>query len=501
MTVLEISEEILSKLEQEQQETHIVKIDLITDAGINPRQVDIKYAEQIPLSVPAILLGIIKNDNELENKLIIIDGNHRLYSFMNVHNISKCYAKIKFYSNRMEAIIDAYKMNINHGKRLTDKEISDGIRKTLLFLKGNTKDNYIKLAKLLNISVSSMYEYIIWDKIERILGEEVGKMKANKMNILLKNNNKERQLTQEETLEKEKQLKKFWSLNKNLSVINIVKATRLCKSLGKIVDYERYTTNLALSTSNYNDGLEEESKRKLNTVEINIEETKIEQQKIIEVPKEENDIDIKKINPDDFYQKEIFSDNKPKEIIIDYDLKKDKDPVNFIKSQATTDNNTYGVIIDNEEKQEEILGIQEEKKIEVEDKKEDDNVYVYSPEENIEEGESIEIIQTKKPKNDIADIDISYKEPETKNNLVQVKGLVRKYTFDSVMENIFDELQENVLESKGILEETLEKELHNHRKEFEDSKNKYLAVIENCKVILNSMVKTIERANRDYKGE
>lgn len=321
MTVLEISEETLSKLEFEQEQTHLVKIDLITDAGINPRQVDIKYAEQIPLSVPAILLGVIKNDDELENKLIIIDGNHRLYSFMNVHNVAKCYAKIKFYTNRMEAIIDAYKMNMNHGKRLTDKEVSDGIRKTLLFLKGNTKDNYIKLAKLLNMSISSMYEYIIWDKIERILGEEVGKIKANKMNTLLKIENKNKdEITNEERLEKEEQLKKFWSLNKELSVVNITKATRLCKKLGTIVDYGKYKVEMALSTSDHNDGLEEDNKRKLNKVEISTEQP-LEKINIVEETKKEEDIDITKITPDDFYQKEIFEEKKPEEkVIIGCDL-------------------------------------------------------------------------------------------------------------------------------------------------------------------------------------
>ena len=86
-------------------DTHEVVVDCIVDAGINPREVDIKYAEQIPLSAPPIVLGIINNDEELKNKLIIIDGNHRMHSFLNVHCVDKVKANIKSYSNRAEAII------------------------------------------------------------------------------------------------------------------------------------------------------------------------------------------------------------------------------------------------------------------------------------------------------------------------------------------------------------------------------------------------------------
>ena len=115
-------------------EVYEVEIKSIVDAGINPREVDVKYAEQMSQYVPPILLGIVKNDEELKDSLIIIDGNHRLYSYMNVHCVNSIKAFINVYKTKADAIIDAYRFNINHGKRLSDKEIAFGIKKIAFYL-------------------------------------------------------------------------------------------------------------------------------------------------------------------------------------------------------------------------------------------------------------------------------------------------------------------------------------------------------------------------------
>ena len=401
-------------------EIYTVATDCIVDAGINPREIDIKYAEQIPLSAPPINLGVIKNDDELKDKLIIIDGNHRLHSVMNVHCVNSIKAYINIYNTRADAIIDAYRFNVNHGKRLSDKEIANGIKKIAVLLRGEDKDNgktYTELSKLLNMSLSSIYEYVAWDKVESVLGEKIDKLKAVKIFFILK---------EEDGVNK---LKKFWELNKNLSFRKIYEAAKFYKETGIIADYEQYKAQQAILDDDDDDGIEEET--------------------VI---------------------KPITLNNYDKQVVV-----KDED-----------------------DEFEEFHDVPEEQ-----EEKAEETGYNYIPKtEEVEEGRPVEVIKTAPKKvvetrNEVKEDTIE----ENEDGLVKVKGLVRKFSFDTVVGNIFDDLQEDILNANSLLQETLENYLHKNRDIFEKHKDEYLAILTNCYSILGKMEKVIKRANKDYKEE
>lgn len=391
-------------------EVFTVALDCIYDAGINPREVDIKYAEQIPLSAPPIVLGIVENDEELSGKLVIVDGNHRMYSFLNVHGVDKIFANVKKYKSRGAAIIDAYRYNLNHGRRLSDKEIAKGIRKTILFLKSEDMDNtYRELARMLNISITSFYEYLRWDKIEKVIGEETDKIKANKLFFMLKE------------IDGENLIRKFWELNKNLPVRKFVDALRLYKAEGKVVDYEHYVVKKALEKEDEDDGLGEEEIIKPRSAFEEPEETDTEE---------------------------------------DYD----EEEVDDIESEETV----------------------EPVKEKSENTEEEDYHYQYTQNnQKIDEGRTVEI-----PK---------MKVEEKNEKLVQMPGMVRPLAFDTVMNNIIGELRDNVITSSSILEETLQKSLHNNRDIFEKHEEEYLKSFDNIISIIMKMRKSIERANKDKR--
>lgn len=417
--------EFINNLNEE--EIYNVEIDSIVDAGINPREVDVKYAEQIPQSAPPILLGIIKDDNELKNSLIIIDGNHRLYSYMNVHEQEYIPAKIKYYNKRGEAIIDAYKLNMLHGRRLTDKQIYIGIRKTLEFLKGEDTDKtYKELCELLNLSKSGLYEYQIWIKISKMLKCDIDKTKSNKLNVLLK-----------DTEDGEKNLKLFWELNKNLSTRGINDAIKYFRETGKIVDWDKHKATAIIFNDDEDDGLIEKEKKLTKIGEV--------QQAVKEMTyQDENDSE----------------DDDEEEFEID----------NVIEEENPTENN--------------ITEYNDEETVEeLNDNDYNINKFV-SNNKPIEEGRKIETGKLKEKKDD---------------HLVSVPGLVRKYSFETVMNNVFEELTEGVITSQNSLNEVLEKHLHDNRQIFESKKEEYIRALDNIDYILKKMRKTIEKANKDFK--
>lgn len=415
---LENLSEMISKFDPE--EVYDVEIKSIIDAGINPREVDVKYAEQIPQSAPPILLGVIENDDELKDLLIIIDGNHRLYSYINIHDQKYIPAKIKRYKERGAAIVDAYKCNISHGKRLTDKEVAEGIKKTIQFLKGeNNERTYKELTAMLNISKSGFYEYVTWDKVNKILKTDIDKIKANKLNIFLR-----------DPVHGEDNLKLFWELNKNLNTLNIKNAIKHYKETGEIVDYEKYKVQQALLTDDEDDGLEE---------------------KITSIQKPE---DFKNDN-----EEFTLDDTEEETDVEDYD---ELEKVSYEDNDEDEDEN------DIEEKP--------------------DNYYTggfVANNEPIEEGRKIEVSKLKDPKND--------------DHLVSVPGLVRKYSFETVMNNVFEELREGVITSFNSLNEVLDKHLHDNRQMFESKKDEYLRSIDNIEIIISKIRKKIEKANKDLK--
>ena len=415
-------------------EVHDVSIDCIVDAGLNPREVDIKYAEQIPLSAPPIVLGIINNDEELKNRLIIIDGNHRLYSYLNVHCIKTVGSIVKTYSDRSDAIIDAYKYNVNHGRRLSDKEIGNGIKKITTLLRKNGEDGkktYTKLAELLNVSITAIYEYVAWERVENILGERIDKMKAARIHFFLKDQEKGPSL-----------LKEFWSLNKDLSYRKLREAAKFYRETGVITDYEQYKIQSALLEEDDDDGIENEEV--IKPVSLN--------------SYSKNDQVMKPFHQDI----EIPEDN---------------------------------FIVENHE-------IEEEKDFDDLDEEDDTVGYKYtSNSQELEVGRPVEVIQTSPRRQEpMQDTTEHVAQPiETEDNLVQVKGLVRKFSFETILGNIFDDLQEDVLNANSLLQETLEKYLHKNRDTFEKYKDEYLAILNNCNSVISKMEKVLNKANKDYK--
>lgn len=402
---------------------HDVLVDCIVDAGINPREVDIKYAEQIPLSAPPICLGIINNDDELKNKLIIIDGNHRMHSFLNVHRVDRVKANIKSYGNRAEAIIDAYKFNVNHGRRLSDKEIVNGIKKITVLLRGddnNKKKTYTELSKLLNMSLSSIYEYVAWDRVENVLGEKIDKLKATKIFFILKGD------------DGVNKVRKFWELNKNLSFRKIYEAAKFYKETGIITDYEQYKINSAL--------LEEDD-----------DEDGIESETVIKPMSLSNAVKQSVAVEEDFEETETEEEPVKKEETVGYEY------------EECSENIETGRPI-------EVIKTAPKKVVEV---------------------KPVEVVETAEEVTEVIE--------EGENNLVKVKGLVRKFSFETITGNIFNDLQEDILDANNILNETLQNYLHKNRDTFEKHKEEYLAIIRNCYSVLAKMEKTITKANKDYK--
>lgn len=324
--------------------------------------------------------------------------------------------------NIAEAIIDAYKLNMLHGKRLNDKQIYAGIKKTLEFLKdGDNDKTYKELCELLNISKSSLYEYQIWIKITKILKCDVDKIKANKLNIFLKN-----------IEEGEENLKLFWELNKNLSVRGVNEAIKYYRKTGKIVDWDKYKAQSVIFSDDEDDGLIEKEKTLT---------------RISDIQQHKETIYLDEVEDEEEFE------------IDDEDIEEETNPTENI-----LDNNSDNLEDENEE---EYVA----------------NQFV-SNNTPIEEGRKIETGKLKDKKDD---------------HLVSVPGLVRKYSFETVMNNVFEELTEGVISSNNSLNEVLEKHLHDNRQMFENKKEEYLRSLDNVEYILKKMRKTLERANKDFK--
>lgn len=409
-------------------EVYEVEIKSIVDAGINPREVDVKYAEQMSQYVPPILLGIVKNDEELKDSLIIIDGNHRLYSYMNVHELDYIKAQVKYYDQRGEAIIDAYKLNMYHGKRLSEKDILIGIRKAIEFLKcGNNEKTYKELSDIFDMSKSVVYEYITWSKIIKVLKVDIDKSKAIKLNIFLK-----------DVDNGEENLKLFWELNKNISVRGIRDAIKYYRKTGQIVDWDKYKAQSAIFSDDDDDGLIEEEKKVTKISEIN---KPIKKEEDINIDDEEYEVE------EEFELNDVEEESNPSENILDKDIEVEDEDID-VKEEYTANN-------------------------------------FISNNAPINEGRKIETGKMKESKDD--------------SHLISRPGLIRKYSFETVMSNVFEELTEGVISSQNSLNEVLENNLHDNRQMFESKKNEYLRALDNVEYIIKKMRKALEKANKDFK--
>lgn len=497
----------LIKLKKEELINKVYKVetDIVYDADINPREIDKEYAETIPLSAPPVMLGLLEDkDDDFYGRLFIIDGNHRMYSLKNVHNSKYCLANIRKYETMDEAIIDAFKLNINHGRRLTDTEIFTGIKRIAVSLKRKNKASSMnELCKIINIPKTSFLEYIHWDKVESIINENntgekktIEKIKANILYYILK----DKRIKADEDKRKE-YVRIFYDLTKDIPTRKTKELIKFFTKTERICSYEEYLINKSLEEDSAKDKVTEEIKEikeVTNKIEqnndivietpINIQndkEDKIEihgkaeiingEPTITEVYKEPQTIHFESNTNLDGFDKE----NEIEEI---------PNPDDFIQttiSQPIIVNETVGTEYIEEETAEEEQEIS--------------TPMITKPTTITDVGKKIDFIVNNN--NNKAKQEDEEKFSSDDTQLVSYKGLSRKLKFETVMENIFDELQENVLSSHNLLNEVLDNEIHNHRREFEEHKQEYLTLLNNSYAIIKKMMLKISKVNKDFTGE
>lgn len=236
-----------------------VELDLVQDLGINPRKINKAYAEEIPLETPAVILGIITDEEEyidnqgiihdIKNKLILIDGNHRTYAKKFVYEHKFINARIIKYNTIDDAIIDAYKFNTCHGRPLTDREVAMGVAETIRILrKKEIKPSLNVIASRLGLTQRQVRMYDYWVKVEGALGEEIPKSKADLLNSFL---NVGGNATKEQLMDAIKKLRKFWELNGHLKFLELVEAKKYFAKTGEIVNYEHLKVTQMLSLDDF----------------------------------------------------------------------------------------------------------------------------------------------------------------------------------------------------------------------------------------------------------
>lgn len=261
MSSNEINVTNISTLENELRDNfeYSVSIDVVLDLGINPRTINKAYAEEMPIETPAVILGIITDEEyyvtekeeeiRLKDKLILIDGNHRFYSKKFIFESKNINAKIIKYKTLDDAKIDAYRFNVNHGRALSDREIAKGVSEAIKILrKREVKPNLFDIAAMLGLTQRQVRMYDYWIKVERALGEEIPKSKADLLNSFLKS---EKMFPREEVLESIRLLKQFWQLNGHLKYVDLVAAKKHFNKTGEIVSYEHYKVEEMLSLDSF----------------------------------------------------------------------------------------------------------------------------------------------------------------------------------------------------------------------------------------------------------
>lgn len=236
-----------------------VDLNCIYDAGLNPREIDIKYAEEISFNIPPIIIGIIKNSDI--KKFAIIDGNHRFYNRSKVEKTETIQAFIRVYNTQTEAFIDAYKANLEHGRRLTDREELKGMQRIINCLKEeNPNITSVKIAELLNMKFQRVSEYFCWIDVNKSLGKEIVKWKAQKLAFMLKSD------------DSGETLRKFWNLNSNLSKPDFLLAIKhFKKNDDEVVDFKKLKISSILENDNFDDGLRIKKEEKINRLSDKIE--------------------------------------------------------------------------------------------------------------------------------------------------------------------------------------------------------------------------------------
>ena len=123
--------------------------------------------------LPPVLIG------KMNDKFYLIDGYHRKEVTMERQKES-IDAIIQEYSSEWEMRTDAYAMNINHGERLTDDEIGQGIfNKYNYYLENNTPITFEQLGAEFSMNSRMVNSYVRWGKVKNILNEEISKSIAD----------------------------------------------------------------------------------------------------------------------------------------------------------------------------------------------------------------------------------------------------------------------------------------------------------------------------------
>lgn len=235
-----------------------VDISMVLDLQINPRNLNKQYAEEMPLETPPVILGVITDEPEYENekgetinikdKFILIDGNHRFYSKKHILEEMFINAIIKKYPTMDDAKLDAYKFNTSHGKPLTDREIFRGVMEASNILKKRTGDvNFSEIARMLGITQRQVRMYNYWSVVQKVLGEEIQKSKADLVVSILKTDEVNKKLTPESVAN----LRKFWQLNGHLKYSELVKAKQHYNNTGEIVSFEHANVDKMLSLDSF----------------------------------------------------------------------------------------------------------------------------------------------------------------------------------------------------------------------------------------------------------
>lgn len=397
-----------------------IDLDCIYDAGLNPREIDIKYAEEISLNIPPIIVGIIKESPI--KKFAIIDGNHRYYNRSQIEKTKTIPAFIRVYKNETSAFIDAYKANLEHGKRLTDREELKGMQRIIGYLKEeNPYIAYTEIAEMINLPFQRVSEYISWIEVNKALGKEIVKWKAQKLAFLLKKD------------DNGNTLKKFWELNSNLAKPDLLKAIKLYRGNGEIVDYKTIKVKELLNNNNFDDGLRTRAEEKISSLSTGIENI----EKIKENNNNENE---EKLEEDNIEKRFSNLKDEPEDEIIT----NEKDNI-FNKKE----------LIDIDIKEEEF------------EYTEDDDIPTES-------------------------IPVS-KEKETKSNdLVALDGYQRFYKFETIANRFFDNITEELLTNANEFKNLVNNNINNNNKEsYDKMKSQLRGKIKNMELILKNLLEFI----------
>jgi hypothetical protein len=173
-------------------------LDIMQMEDLNPRgNMNEKTLEELEKvdTVPPIKLGYC--EEEVKNKFIIVDGNHRFISRSN-RGDEEIDAIIKVYETRNELFKDATLANINHGVRLNKEDRITALSRIINFSKDKT---IAELSRELLINERELRKIEKWNELKGVLPEEILGFNISKADVIYRLYSKG-SLTADEFLEK-----------------------------------------------------------------------------------------------------------------------------------------------------------------------------------------------------------------------------------------------------------------------------------------------------------